>query len=117
MKELLFSVYPKDFRVDTFRCGGNGGQNVNKRETGVRITHIESGATSECREERNQLQNKRTAFKKLVASKRFMDWIRLEAARKTGKIIELDRKIKEAMELSNLKIERKNQDGLWEPYV
>jgi len=64
-KELIFSATKKDFRVDTFRCGGPGGQNQNKRDTGVRITHIESGLSSECREHRTQKQNKKEAFRKL----------------------------------------------------
>ena len=66
MKQLLFSFTRKDFRVDTFRCGGHGGQNVQKRDTGVRITHIESGLSSECRRHRTQEQNKKEAFYKLA---------------------------------------------------
>jgi peptide chain release factor 1 len=56
----------KDFTVQTFRCGGPGGQNVNKVETGVRIIDKITGISSECREERNQLQNKERAFMKLL---------------------------------------------------
>lgn len=41
-KELLFSITKKDFKVDTFRCGGKGGQNQNKVESGARITHLEN---------------------------------------------------------------------------
>lgn len=66
-REKIFSFSKKDFKVATFRSGGPGGQNQNKRDTGVRITHIESGLAAECREERSQLQNKKTAFKRLCA--------------------------------------------------
>ena len=66
MRELAFSITLSDCRVDTFRSGGKGGQNQNKRDTGVRITHIASGAVGESREERSQLQNKRNAFSKMV---------------------------------------------------
>ena len=55
----------KDFKIDTFRCGGPGGQNQNKRDTGVRITHLETGLVAESREHRTQLQNKKAAFEKL----------------------------------------------------
>lgn len=65
-KELLFSFSKKDFRVDTFRSGGKGGQHQNKTNSGIRITHIESGLAAECREERSQTMNKKKAFRKLA---------------------------------------------------
>ncbi len=77
MKKLLFSVTHKDFEIQTFRCGGKGGQNVNKRETGVRIIHKESGIAEECREEREQLQNRKRAFEKLCNNKDFKESARL----------------------------------------
>ena len=51
-RELLFSVTKKDLRIDTFRAGGKGGQNQNKRNTGVRVTHPDSGAVGEARDQR-----------------------------------------------------------------
>ena len=66
MKELIISYRRKDFRVDTFRCGGNGGQSQNKTDSGVRITHIETGISSECREHKSQLMNKKEAFRKVA---------------------------------------------------
>jgi len=60
-RELMFSVTLTDCDVQTFRAGGKGGQNQNKRETGVRIIHRASGARGEARDERSQLQNKRLA--------------------------------------------------------
>lgn len=56
----------KDFRVDTFRAGGKGGQNQNKVESGVRITDNVTGLSAESREHRDQLQNKSTAFQRLI---------------------------------------------------
>ena len=50
---------------ETFRSGGNGGQNVNKVETGVRAIYGSSGLSSVCTEERSQIQNKHRAIEKL----------------------------------------------------
>lgn len=74
-RELVFSLTKKDFVVTTFRCGGNGGQNVNKLETGVRIAHLASGAIAESREERTQGQNKKIAFKRLTEMPIFKLWV------------------------------------------
>ena len=55
----------EEFRIECFHCGGNGGQNVNKVETGVRVIHRPTGLVSECTEERSQLQNRKKATERL----------------------------------------------------
>jgi protein subunit release factor A len=62
----LFSFRKKDFRVDTFRSGGKGGQHQNKTDSGVRITHVETGISAESRAGRSQHANKKLAFRKLA---------------------------------------------------
>ena len=86
MRELLFSVTKKDFRIDTFRAGGPGGQNQNKRETGVRITHLESGASAESRTHRTQGQNKKAALERLVQTPKWKTWHRIKTAQMLGQV-------------------------------
>lgn len=75
MRDLAFSVSLQDCRVDTFRSGGKGGQNQNKRSTGVRVVHKPSGAVGESREFRTQLENKRAAFGRMARHPRMSFWI------------------------------------------
>ena len=55
----------KEYRIEKFHCGGKGGQNVNKVETGVRIIHIPTGIVAQSTEERSQFLNKQRAMEKL----------------------------------------------------
>lgn len=77
-REKILSVTIHDCEVQTFRAGGKGGQNQNKRDTGVRVIHHPSNARGECREERSQLQNKRKAFLRMIESTDFKMWLNRE---------------------------------------
>jgi len=65
--EIEITIEEKDLKVDTFRSGGKGGQNVNKVETAVRITHLPTGVIAACQNERSQAGNRATAMTWLKA--------------------------------------------------
>lgn len=110
-KKLLFSVTAKDFEVQTFCTGGNGGQHRNAKQNGVRIIHAASGARAEHRDGRDQGQNKKAAFHKLVETPALKAWHRMEVSRRLGEVTAAEDATEAAMAPHNLRVEVLTKTG------
>ena len=110
-RELLLSVSLKDCDVQTKRGSGKGGQHRNKRDTAVRIVHRDSGAVGESCDERSQLQNKRTAFRRMAEHPKFKVWLNRQIWFRNR---DPEAEVKEWMQPRHLRVEGR-ETGTWAP--
>lgn len=111
-KEVIYSLSKKDFIVQPFKGSGAGGQHRNKVSTAIRIKHAESGAIGECQEHKSQLQNRKVAFRRLIAHPKFKIW-HAKKVREFDRNKTIEQEVEEAMVPTNLKVEIKNTKGQW----
>jgi hypothetical protein len=115
---FLLSAVPSSFvhvilYSQLYRGSGKGGQNRNKRFTGVKIYHRPSGAIAQSCEQREQHQNKVTAFKRLVETKEFKTWHKIQCSKALGVTTDIDEEVREMMQDKYLKVEYFDS-GKWE---
>ncbi len=94
LEKQKITIDDKDVKIDTFRSGGAGGQNVNKVESAIRLTHIPTGIVVSSQNERSQLQNKEMAFQMLQA-----------------KLVELEEKRQNELKAKEKGLQMKNEWG------
>ncbi len=80
---ITIDIRPEHVRIDTFRAGGAGGQHINKTDSAVRITHLESGIVVQCQNDRSQHKNKDAAYKMLRS--RLFDYYKNEQEKEREK--------------------------------
>jgi hypothetical protein len=112
VRHLLFSVSAGDCEMQTFRAGGNGGQNQNKVNSGVRLIHHPSGARGEARDSRSQHDNKKAAFLRLVETPEFRLWHRLTTSALLGQP-SIEEVVDEQMKPQHIKVEVRDENGRW----
>lgn len=111
-KQPLFSVTIKDCEVQTFTVGGHGGSGKDTSNSGCRVVHRGSGATGRATESRSLTQNRRTAFIRMANTSKFMNWAKLEAAKRQGKS-SIKQVVDTMLSSENLKIEVQDEKGRW----
>lgn len=106
----LITVTAQDCDWSYTRGTGAGGQKRNKTSSAVHCTHRASGAHGYSEASRSQFDNRRDAFEKMAATEKFQSWLRLEFMRRTGEMMEIERRVEQ--ELAKVKTEIRI-DGRW----
>lgn len=112
-KELMFSVNATDCDWSYTKGTGAGGQKKNKTSSAVHCMHRKSGAHGYSEASRSQADNRKDAFQKMVNTKEFQNWLKIETMKRTGELQEIERYVEK--ELTKVKVEVYT-DGKWRDY-
>ena len=111
-QKLIFSITAKDCTFRATRGSGPGGQHRNKVATAIRCVHDSSGAVGFASDDKSQHRNKKKAFRRMAESEKFQTWVRIEVARRSGELAEMERKIEKSLSEDKVKCEIR-VDGKW----
>jgi peptide chain release factor 1 len=89
VEEVDVQIDPKDLKMDYYLSSGAGGQNVQKNETAVRITHVPTGIVVACQDQRSQLQNRESAMRVLRARLYEIEVEKIRSAEQTHRKLQL----------------------------
>ena len=112
-KKLILSVTKKDIDITFFNGTGAGGQHRNKKKCCVRMKHRDSGAQAVGQDQRDKRANTEACFLRLIDTKEFKAWEKLEVSKRLHNTEVIDRNVTEQMKDKNIKCEVKNSDGEW----
>lgn len=113
-KKKITLVTAKDCEFTAYCGSGAGGQARNKVHSAMMCKHLVSGAIGRCSESRSQLENKRTAFRRMAETPKFRVWLNRRLYEiQQGETME--RTVEKMMAPENLLVEVKNAEGGWEP--
>lgn len=117
IKEPLFSLTRKDFRIDYYKGTGKGGQKRNKTENCCRVTHLSSGAVGRGEEGRSKVHNQKVAFKRMAQTAEFQSWLRFKITQVTGRHAEIEAYIQSTTMPEFIKVEVfSKEEGKWVDY-
>jgi protein subunit release factor A len=102
----------KDCEMETFTVSGAGGQHKDRKKSGVRLSHVPSGAVTESRDARDFITNRERAFLRLTQDARFLSWHRAECARRLGQK-PVEEIVDEMLTPGNIKVEVRDENGRW----
>lgn len=112
MKELLFSITKKDFKIDYFSGTGSGGQHRNKHQNCVRLQHLDSGIIVTGQSYKERLSNIKEALNNLKNHPKFKIWLNRKVFEYENKIT-IEEIVDKTMDPKNLKIEIKDENNKW----